>query len=141
MIMIKFDEHLVIALWQTFKTTDDKFMIKWHKIFKDVIAQVQISNLYIEKTCKVGSYFFGNGTTYEDEVKERSQKNRNKNGNKFDGKHHDPDLICHSNIFLKICDNLFNGSFPDEQEAVQKVVADVEMYSNLIKQVGKIIKN
>ena len=50
------------------------------------------------------------------------------------------DFIFHSNIFLQICDNLFNGSFPDEQEAVQKVVADVEMYSNLIKQVGKIIK-
>jgi len=66
---------------------------------------VQISNLYIEKTCKVGSYFFGNGTTYPDEV----------------------------------CDNLFNGSFPDEQEAVQKVVADVEMYSNLIKQIPQVI--
>ena len=35
---------------------------------KDCATQVQISNLYIEKTCKVGSYFFGNGTTYEDEV-------------------------------------------------------------------------
>ena len=34
-----------------------------------------------------------------------------------------------------MCDNLFNGTFPDEQEAVQKVVANVEMYSNLIKQV------
>ena len=50
-----------------FKKIDDNSMIKLHKI--DVIAQVQISNLYIEKTCKVGSYFFGNGTTYEDEVK------------------------------------------------------------------------
>ena len=41
------------------------------KISKIVLVQVQISNLYIEKTCKVGSYFFGNGTTYEDEVENR----------------------------------------------------------------------
>ena len=40
---------------------------------KIVLVQVQISNLYIEKTCKVGSYFFGNGTTYEDEVKNRER--------------------------------------------------------------------
>ena len=38
---------------------------------KIVLVQVQISNLYIEKACKVGSYFFGNGTTYEDEVENR----------------------------------------------------------------------
>ena len=38
---------------------------------------------------------------------------------------------------LQICNNLFNGSFPDEQKAVQEVVANVEMYSNLIKQVLK----
>ena len=42
-------------------------------------------------------------------------------------------LLGHN--YLQICDNLFNGSFTDEQAAVQKVVADVEMYSNLIKQV------
>ena len=29
---------------------------------------VQTSNLYIEKTCKVGSFFFGNGTTFSSEV-------------------------------------------------------------------------
>ena len=29
---------------------------------------VQTSNLYIEKTCKVGSFFFGNGTTFNNEV-------------------------------------------------------------------------
>ena len=29
---------------------------------------VQTSNLYIEKTCKVGSFFFGNGTTFTNEV-------------------------------------------------------------------------
>ena len=29
---------------------------------------VQTANLYIEKTCKVGSYFYGNGTTFSDEV-------------------------------------------------------------------------
>ena len=29
---------------------------------------VQTSNLYIEKTCKVGSFFFGNGTTFSNEV-------------------------------------------------------------------------
>ena len=29
---------------------------------------VQTNNLYIAKTCKVGSFFFGNGTTYSDEV-------------------------------------------------------------------------
>ena len=40
------------------------------------IAQVQISNLYIEKTCKVGSYFFGNGTTYKDEVKAIKTNNK-----------------------------------------------------------------
>ena len=34
-----------------------------------------------------------------------------------------------------MCDNLFNGTFPEEQEYVQTVVANVEMVSNLIKQV------
>ena len=29
---------------------------------------VQTANLYIEKTCKVGSFFFGNGTTFSNEV-------------------------------------------------------------------------
>ena len=42
-----------------------------------VVAQTQISNLYIEKTCKVGSYFFGNGTTYEDEVRKVEQSKSN----------------------------------------------------------------
>ena len=32
------------------------------------LYSIQIQNLWIEKTCKVGSYFFGNGTTYSDEV-------------------------------------------------------------------------
>ena len=35
-----------------------------------------------------------------------------------------------------MCDNLFNGTFPEEQEYVQTVVANVEMVSNLIKQVN-----
>ena len=42
-------------------------------------------------------------------------------------------LSCIS--FVKVCDNLFNGTFPEEQEYVQTVVANVEMVSNLIKQV------
>ena len=46
------------------------------------------------------------------------------------------EVIVYTNLF-QICDNLFNGSFPDEQKAVQEVVANVEMYSNLIKQVLK----
>jgi len=66
---------------------------------------VQTANLYIEKTCKVGSFFFGNGTTFSNEV----------------------------------CDNLFNGTFPEEQEYVQTVVANVEMVSNLIKQIPCVI--
>ena len=33
---------------------------------------VQVSTLYIQKTCKVGSYFFGNGT-YSIEVKVTQQ--------------------------------------------------------------------
>ena len=36
---------------------------------------------------------------------------------------------------MKVCDNLFNGTFSEEQEYVQTVVANVEMVSNLIKQV------
>ena len=32
------------------------------------LYSIQIQNLWIEKTCKVGSYFFGDGTTYSDEV-------------------------------------------------------------------------
>lgn len=49
-------------------------------------------------------------------------------------------VIFHQNgpcNLVQICDNLFNGTFPDEQKAVQEVVANVEMYSNLIKQVPK----
>ena len=41
-------------------------------------------------------------------------------------------VIFHQNgpcNLVQICDNLFNGTFPDEQEVVQKVVAHVEMYS------------
>ena len=52
---------------------------------------------------------------------------------------HDKNCCCYCLCF-QVCDNLFNGSFPDEQEAVQKVVADVEMYSNLIKQVNFLSK-
>lgn len=34
------------------------------------LFQVEISNLYIEKTCRVGSYFFsGANTTYSPEVR------------------------------------------------------------------------
>ena len=40
-------------------------------------------------------------------------------------------------IFEKVCDNLFNGTFSEEQEYVQTVVANVEMVSNLIKQVSE----
>ena len=36
----------------------------------NTLISVQMSNLQIEKTCKVGSYFFSNGTTYDNEVKE-----------------------------------------------------------------------
>ena len=32
------------------------------------LISVQTTNLQIEKVCKVGGYFLGNGTTYEDEV-------------------------------------------------------------------------
>ena len=34
----------------------------------DCLYFIQSQNLWIEKTCKVGSYFFGNGTTFSDEV-------------------------------------------------------------------------
>ena len=50
------------------------------------------------------------------------------------------EILFKTNL-LQICDNLFNGSFPDEQKAVQEVVANVEMYSNLIKQVMKDSQN
>ena len=35
------------------------------------LTGVQTNNLYLEKTCRVGSFFFGNGTTYSDEVHTR----------------------------------------------------------------------
>ena len=34
----------------------------------NTLISVQMSNLQIEKTCKVGSYFFSNGTKYGKEV-------------------------------------------------------------------------
>ena len=40
-----------------------------------------------------------------------------------------------SHCYHQVCDNLFNGSFDKEQKAVQEVVAEVEMYSSLLKQV------
>ena len=82
---------------------------------------VQTANLYIEKTCKVGSFFFGNGTTFSNEVLFKD----------FFHKFFPLSFIS----FAKVCDNLFNGTFPEEQEYVQTVVANVEMVSNLIKQV------
>ena len=39
----------------------------------NTLISVQISNLQIEKSCKVGSYFFSNGTTYGNEVREFSE--------------------------------------------------------------------
>ena len=36
--------------------------------FADRLYSIQSQNLWIEKTCKVGSYLFGNGTTFSDEV-------------------------------------------------------------------------
>ena len=83
------------------------------------LISVQTSNLQIEKVCKVGGYFLGNGTTYEDEV--------------------GPLLPCMSNV--QVCDYLANGSFPDQQKAVQKVAANVDMYSDIMKQVHKFIMN
>lgn len=71
----------------------------------NTLISVQMSNLQIEKTCKVGSYFFSNGTTYGNEV----------------------------------CDNLSNGSFSGEQKEVQKITANVDMYSDLMKQVPLMI--
>ena len=35
----------------------------------NTLISVQMSKVQIEKTCKVGSYFFSNGTTYGDEVR------------------------------------------------------------------------
>ena len=37
--------------------------------FADRLYFIQSQNLWIEKTCKVGSSLFGNGTTFSDEVK------------------------------------------------------------------------
>ena len=80
---------------------------------------VQTSNLQIEKVCKVGGYFLGNGTTYEDEVS----------------------LLLPFMSHVQVCDYLANGSFPDQQKAVQKVAANVDMYSDIMKQVLKFIIN
>ena len=89
---------------------------------------VQTANLYIEKTCKVGSFFFGNGTTFSNEVLFISQNFLT----------HVISSVLHMIlIFEKVCDNLFNGTFSEEQEYVQTVVANVEMVSNLIKQVSE----
>merc|ERR1711936_834793 len=68
------------------------------------LVSVQVSTLYIQKSCKVGSYFFGN-QTFDDEI----------------------------------CDNLFNGSFADEQKIVQTVTAKVEIGTQIIKTVPMVI--
>lgn len=71
----------------------------------NTLISVQMSNLQIEKSCKVGSYFFSNGTTYANEV----------------------------------CENLSNGSFSEEQKQVQKITANVDMYSDLMKQIPLMV--
>ena len=44
----------------------------------NTLISVQMSNLQIEKTCKVGSYFFSNGTKFGNEVKKFSESESNK---------------------------------------------------------------
>ena len=90
------------------------------------LYSIQIENLLIEKTCKVGSFFFGNGTTYNDEVLCDATTGL------FI---YTPSPFFLSYFHYQVCDNLFNGSFREEQRVVQEVAASVEMYSSLLKQV------
>ena len=43
--------------------------------------------------------------------------------------------VCYCPLNFQVCENLSNGSYPEEQAAVQGVTATVEMYSVLIRQV------
>merc|ERR1711892_912944 len=65
---------------------------------------VQASTLYIQKTCKVGSFFFGNQT-----------------------------------FSIETCDNLFNGSFEDEQKIVQATTAKIEIVSQILRTIPMVI--
>ena len=128
-----------------------------------------MSNLQIEKSCKVGSYFFSNGTTYANEVgkyfdsefenyleikwQHLCQWGYNILSPKFESiwKSNDnpwqrgckqslPKLSLKISwkpiqINNQVCENLSNGSFSEEQKQVQKITANVDMYSDLMKQV------
>ena len=106
---------------------------------------VQISNLYIEKTCKVcnilqfnkillkiilkvGSFFFGNGTTFSDEVRFIAKVFRYFTIDvfleDFQSRRMPGQRKGH---FPQICDNLTNGTFPDQQEEVQKVTMNTTL--------------
>ena len=45
--------------------------------------------------------------------------------------------MCDNNLNLvaQVCDNLSSGNFSEEQKEVQKIAANVDMYSDLMKQV------
>ena len=92
--------------------------------------------LWIPLLLQVGSFFFGNGTTYSDEVhcetKDHYQLkyhvyhsvrfSTNSNWKLFVKK-----SFSTKTIFPQICDNLTNGTFAEEQEAVQKVMMMLAM--------------
>jgi len=68
------------------------------------LVGVQVATLYIQKTCRVGSYFFGNQTFSAD-----------------------------------VCNNLFNGSFDEEQKIVQSVTAKVEIVTQILQTIPMVI--
>ena len=68
------------------------------------LVGVQVATLYIQKTCRVGSYFFGNQT-----------------------------------FSAEVCNNLFNGSFDEEQKIVQSVTAKVEIVTQILQTIPMVI--
>lgn len=68
------------------------------------IQSVIISQLQYEKVCKLGSDWFGNGTSFDDDV----------------------------------CDALDNGEHDEEQEMVQKAVANLHLTMSLVQAVPVI---
>ena len=92
--------------------------------------------LWIPLLLQVGSFFFGNGTTYSDEVLCETKDHYQLEYHVYHSRQilhkFQLEIVCKKTfstktIFPQICDNLTNGTFAEEQEAVQKVMMMLAM--------------
>ena len=123
---------LASSLWSSWSTWDAAWLESRSQTFtsrrRARFAIFYNKKILLKIILKVGSFFFGNGTTFSDEVRfiakvflyftievflEDFQSRRMPGQRK--------------GHFPQICDNLTNGTFPDQQEEVQKVTMNTTL--------------